>query len=192
MILRILMETFTEIFHMNKTPTFFSFLLPALLVIVSIASAQPGNDKTKGDPQHRPNTLQYVTGVLMVDMSAKGGVDFSADATAGASNIQLNVGDSHNMTLTAKDKNNNIIRDWNVPSVGMATTVTIKNSTANTDSSAVSWDADPRNYSWAELSAKRPDGTIVPLTKVSDNVYTVPQDLFVDGVSIHRFLRFEG
>jgi hypothetical protein len=99
----------------------------------------------------------------------------------------MNVGETKCFTLTAKDKNNNIIRDWNVAGIGMATTLTIINSQANTDSSTVSWNADPQGYTWAEIVGKRQDGTIVPLTKLSDNTFSVPQDLFVDGIAIICF-----
>ncbi len=118
----------------------------------------------------------------------KGGLEFDHLAASERANVVLTVGEEKCFTLTAKDRNNNVIRDWNNPAVGVATTITIMNSQANTDSSTISWNADPLAYTWAELSAKRGDGTKVLLTKVTDNVYSIPQDLFEDGVATVCFI----
>jgi hypothetical protein len=125
-------------------------------------------------------TMSFRVGALMLAAAM-----CLASGIANAQNVQLNTGDSKKFSLTAKDKNNNVIRDWN--NVGQASTITVHNSSANSDSSRQSWDADPANYSWATVTAKMPDSSYAPLTQISDSVYSIPPGLFYDGVATIRF-----
>jgi hypothetical protein len=83
------------------------------------------------------------------------------------------VGEEVCFTLTAKDKNGNIIRSWK--NNGIATTLTLKGSTANTDTSTQSWNADPQGYSWAVINF---NGT--ELTRISANEWSIPATDFDD------------
>jgi hypothetical protein len=78
--------------------------------------------------------------------------------------------------LTAKDKNGNIIRDWDVKNID--TKLEIKNSTANTDTSTMTWNADPLGYSYAVITL---NGT--PLASPTPNEFTVPASAFVNGIA---------
>jgi hypothetical protein len=87
--------------------------------------------------------------------------------------IEKLVGEEACFTLTAKDKNGNIIRSWNTS--GNATTLTLRGSTANTDTSTQSWNADPQGYSWATISFNG-----VELTKITANEWSIPASDFDD------------
>lgn len=103
-----------------------------------------------------------------------GGVQFTANNVTG--DMQRLVGEEVCFTLTAKDENGNVIRSWD--QIGSPTTLTLHNSTANTDTSTQSWNADPEGYTWARLTH---NGT--ELTKISDNEWSIPETDFVDGVA---------
>lgn len=103
-----------------------------------------------------------------------GGVRFTGNTIAG--DVQRLVGEEVCFTLTAKDENGNVIRSWD--QIGQPTTLTLMNSTANTDTSTQSWNADPEGYSWAKLTH---NGT--ELTKISDNEWSIPETYFVDGMA---------
>ncbi len=103
-----------------------------------------------------------------------GGVQFITNNVAG--DIQRLVGEEVCFTLTAKDENGNVIRSWD--QVGSPVTLTLNNSTANTDTSMQSWNADPDGYTWAILTH---NGT--ELTKISDNEWSIPETDFVNGVA---------
>ena len=95
------------------------------------------------------------------------------------SNMEKIAGEEVCFTLTAKDKNGNVIRDWNRKNI--ATTLTLKYSanpatTANTDTSTKSWNADPLGYSFAqikyngvELPSPIPDEWTLDADKFDDN-----------------------
>ncbi|MBN1448646.1 MAG: T9SS type A sorting domain-containing protein [Bacteroidetes bacterium] len=102
------------------------------------------------------------------------GVQFSTNTILG--DIQRLVGEEVCFTLTAKDDNGNVIRSWD--QVGSPVTLTLVNSTANTDTSMQSWNADPEGYTWAILTH---NGT--ELTKISDNEWSIPETFFVDGMA---------
>ncbi len=104
----------------------------------------------------------------------KGGVRFDAVTMADITRL---VGEEVCFTLTARDENGNVIRSWN--DIGQPTTITLRNSTANTDSSNQSWSADPEGYSWARI--KHEGG--VELTKISADEWSIPETDFVDGVA---------
>lgn len=103
-----------------------------------------------------------------------GGVQFITNNVAG--DIQRLVGEEVCFTLTAKDENGNVIRSWD--QIGSPITLTLHNSTANTDTSTQSWNADPDGYTWAVITH---DGT--ELTKISDNEWSIPETDFVDGIA---------
>ena len=103
-----------------------------------------------------------------------GGVQFAGNTMTG--DIQRLVGEEVCFTLTAKDENGNVIRAWD--QIGQPTTLTLMNSTANTDTSTQTWNADPDGYSWAILTH---NGT--ELTKISDNEWSIPETYFVDGMA---------
>jgi len=101
----------------------------------------------------------------------EGGVQF---ATTLSSDMTVLVGEQVCFTLTARDENGNVIRSWD--QIGSPTTITLMNSTANTDTSTMSWSADPDDYSWAIVTHNG-----VELTKISDNEWSIPETYFVLG-----------
>jgi len=106
-----------------------------------------------------------------------GGVEIDpSDATA-SGDIDKVVGEEVCFTLIAKDDKGNIIRDWDVK--GQPTTLTIQGSTANTDTSMQTWDANPDGYTYAVI---KHSGQI--LTQVSDNEFSIPPDAFVNGIAV--------
>lgn len=107
-----------------------------------------------------------------------GGVEISP--MAGDPDINALVGEQVCFTLTARDENGNIIRDWDSPTKNNpATTLKLNGSTANTDTSQASWNGDPDGYTWALITQ---DGTV--LTAVSADEWSIPASAFKDGVAI--------
>ncbi|MFZ1729505.1 MAG: T9SS type A sorting domain-containing protein [Bacteroidota bacterium] len=107
-----------------------------------------------------------------------GGVEI--DPMAGDPDINALVGEEICFTLTARDENGNIIRDWDSPSKNNpATTLKLNGSTANTDTSQASWNSDPDGYTWALITQ---DGTA--LTSIGPNEWSIPASAFKDGVAI--------
>ncbi len=94
---------------------------------------------------------------------------------------QYTAGDSVSIVLTAKDGSGNIITDWD--QTGTNAILTLHNSTANTDTSNRSWNADPIGYSWAMVYH---DGQ--PLTQISDYQWNMPPALFTDGTAELTFV----
>ncbi len=122
----------------------------------------------------RPHEL--IGGPFRVNLTKldQGGVEI--EPSAGSPNINKIAGEQICFTLTAKDKNGNVIRDWDRK--GQATTLTLKGSTANTDTSAQTWNADPNGFSYAVITH---NGT--NLTSISANEFSIPASAFVDGVA---------
>jgi hypothetical protein len=87
--------------------------------------------------------------------------------------IEKMVGEEVCFTLTARDKNGNVIRSWKTS--GNATTLTLRGSSANTDTSTQSWNDDPLGYSWATITFNG-----VELTKISANEWSIPASDFDD------------
>lgn len=122
----------------------------------------------------RPHELASRWFNLNLTKLDKGGVEISA--TAADPDIDKMVGEEVEFTLTAKDANGNIIRDWNIK--GVPVTLTLKGSTANTDSSSRSWNADQLGYTWAVITN---NGT--NLTQAGPNDFVIDPSAFVDGVA---------
>ncbi len=114
-----------------------------------------------------------------VAYAQQGGLDFSVSNGSGnstTSTIEKIAGEEVCFTLTAKDANGNIRRDWNT--TGNATTLTLKYSsnpatTANTDTSMQSWSADPLDFSWAQMLHNG-----LELAKISADEWTIPATAF--------------
>jgi hypothetical protein len=107
-----------------------------------------------------------------------GGVEISP--MAGDPDINALVGEQVCFTLTARDENGNIIRDWDSPDKNSpATTLKLNGSTANTDTSQASWNGDPEGYTWALITQ---DGTV--LTSVGPEEWSIPASAFKDGIAI--------
>ena len=107
----------------------------------------------------------------------QGGVEIDpSDATA-SGDIDKVAGEEVCFTLIAKDDQNQIIRDWDI--TGTPTTLTIKGSTANTDTSSQTWDANPDGYSYAVI---KHNGQI--LTMVNPDEFSIPPSAFVNGVAV--------
>ena len=107
-----------------------------------------------------------------------GGVEISP--MAGDPDINALVGEELCFTLTAKDENGNIIRDWDSPSKNNpATILKLDGSTANTDTSQGSWNADPNGYSYALITK---DGT--ELTPIPPDEWSIPASEFKDGIVV--------
>jgi hypothetical protein len=107
----------------------------------------------------------------------QGGVEIDpSDATA-SGDIDKVVGEEICFTLIAKDDQGQIIRDWDI--TGQPTTLTIQGSTANTDTSQQTWDANPEGYTYAVI---KHNGQI--LTAISDNEFSIPPSAFVNGVAV--------
>ncbi len=147
---------------MNRRTTFFALALLPMLVFATLATAQQRSDNT------RHTVLNSSSGGALL-VGQGGGVGF--DQSHRLLDIDKLVGEEVCFTLTAKDQNGNVIRSWNVN--GNPTTITLKGSDANTDSSTRSWNADPDGYSWARLTH---NGT--PLTQVGPNEWSIPNTDF--------------
>jgi len=107
----------------------------------------------------------------------QGGVEFEAQY-AGTPDINKLVGEEVCFDIVAKDKNGNVIRDWDSPMKNSpVVTLIFKNSDANTDSSKQSWNADPDGFTWAKVTFNG-----VPLTydPAKDEFYIEPSK-FVEG-----------
>ena len=74
-------------------------------------------------------------------------------------------------TLIAKDKLGNVIRSWNT--TGSPTTLNLKNSAANTDTSTRTWNADPLGYSFATITHNG-----VTLRQAGPNEWSIPNTEF--------------
>jgi hypothetical protein len=108
-----------------------------------------------------------------------GGVEIDpSDATA-SGDIDKVVGEEVCFTLVAKDDNDQIIRDWDI--TGTPTTLTIQGSTANTDTSDQTWDANPDGYSYAVI---KHSGQILTQDPADPNSFTIPPSAFVNGVAV--------
>lgn len=107
-----------------------------------------------------------------------GGVEI--DPVLADPEINALVGEVLCFTLTARDDNGNIIRDWNSPDKNSpATSLILRNSTANTDSSSQSWNGDPEGFSFALITF---EGN--PLTQIDDSTWSVPASAFRDGIAV--------
>jgi hypothetical protein len=128
----------------------------------------------------QPHSL--VSNIYRVNLTKldQGGVEI--DPMSADPDINKVAGEEIVFVLTAKDKNGNIIRDWDRK--GQATTLTIKNSTANTDTSTQSWNSDPTGYSWAIIY----DANGQPLTNISADEFSIPATAFVDGVATIKII----
>jgi hypothetical protein len=122
----------------------------------------------------RPHELVSRSFRLNLTKLDVGGVEI--DPMAADPDIDKTVGEEVEFTLTAKDKNGNIIRDWDIK--GVPVTLTITGSTANTDSSNQSWNSDPLGYSWAVITHGGQN-----LTQAGPNEFSIPPTAFVDGVA---------
>jgi len=128
----------------------------------------------------RPHEL--VSNVFRLNLTKldQGGVEI--DPMSSDPDINKIAGEGVDFVLTARDKNGNIIRDWNIK--GQATTLTLRNSTANTDSSTQSWNNDPLGYTWAVIY----DANGQPLTTISADEFSIPASAFIDGVAHIRII----
>jgi hypothetical protein len=107
-----------------------------------------------------------------------GGVEI--EPMSGDPDINALVGEELCFTLTARDENGNIIRDWDSPDKNNpATELVLQNSFANTDSSKASWNSDPNGYTWALITF---NGN--PLTQIDDSTWSIPANAFKDGVAV--------
>lgn len=122
----------------------------------------------------RPHEL--IGGPYRVNLTKldQGGVEI--DPMAGDPDIEKIAGEQVCFKLTAKDKNGNIIRDWDQK--GQATTITIKGSLANTDTSMNSWSSDPLGYTFAVITSNGNQ-----LTAISADEFSIPASEFVNGVA---------
>ncbi len=125
----------------------------------------------------RPHICSAGPNRLILTKLDQGGIEIDPAATA--SDINKLTGEEVCFTLTAKDKNGNVIRDWDRN--GQDVTLELNNSTANTDTSAQSWNSDPDGYTWAVIKDK--DGNILAAVPSVDNKWTLPKDVFVNGVT---------
>jgi hypothetical protein len=91
------------------------------------------------------------------------------------SNATYTVGEEVPITLTARDSLGNVITDYNL--TGEPITLTLLNSTANTDTSLQSWNNDSWGYTWAYFQH---DSLV--LNQISDNEFYIKPSLFIDGV----------
>lgn len=107
------------------------------------------------------------------------GSGIEIDPAAGAPDIQKLTGEDACFTVTAKDKNGNVVRNWNT--AGVPVSLKLTNSTANTDTSAKSWNVDPKAYSWAIIKDK--NGNTLSLAAGKQDEWILPPSLFVDGVT---------
>jgi len=106
-----------------------------------------------------------------------GGVEFAAQY-AGTPDINKLVGEEICFDLVAKDKNGNVIRDWDSPlKSNPVTTLIFKNSLANTDTSTQTWNSDPDGYTWAKITY---NGQPLTYDPTKDEFY-IEASKFVEG-----------
>jgi hypothetical protein len=144
----------------------------------------PDSTALNGDTSRwSPTSCQphwIVSGPFRLNLTKLKGGGVEIDPMAGDPDINVKVGEEVCFTLTARDENGNIIRDWDSPSKNNpATTLTLVGSDANTDSSQASWNADPEGYTFALITQ---DGQA--FTQISDNEWSVPASAFKDGIAI--------
>ncbi|MCB2204867.1 T9SS type A sorting domain-containing protein [bacterium] len=143
----------------------------------------PDSTALNGDTSRwSPTSCQphwIVSGPFRLNLTKLKGGGVEIDPIAGDPDINAKVGEEVCFTLTARDENGNIIRDWDSPSQNNpATELTLNGSFANTDTSTVSWNADPDGYTYALISQ---DGTA--LTQINDSTWSIPASAFTDGVA---------
>jgi hypothetical protein len=125
----------------------------------------------------QPHILMSNNFKLNLTKLDQGGVEFEAQY-AGTPDINKLVGEEICFDLVAKDKNGNVIRDWDAATKNSPViTLIFKNSDANTDTSKQSWNADPDGYSWARITYNGQPLTYDPTT---DEFYIEPSK-FVEG-----------
>jgi hypothetical protein len=125
----------------------------------------------------QPHILASNTFHLNLTKLDNGGIEFDSQY-AGTPDINKLVGQQICFDLVAKDKNGNIIRDWDSPiKANPVTTLVFKNSTANTDTSKQSWSADPLGFSWANITY---NGKPLTYDPIKDEFY-IPASDFVEG-----------
>jgi hypothetical protein len=107
-----------------------------------------------------------------------GGIEIDPSDVTASGDIDKVVGEEVCFTLIAKDANDQVIRDWDV--VGNPTTLTIQGSTANTDTSDQTWDANPDGYTYAVI---KHNGMILTQDPANPNQFTIPPSAFVNGVA---------
>ncbi|GEM_PF-4189067 len=119
------------------------------------------------------NTVKTLTGICIAVVLALspilvfatgGGISFDSQTMV----ITKVVGEEVELTLTARDKNSNIIRGWNT--VGTDITLTVKGSTAENDN-------NPKTVT------KIFDINHNLLTSTGPDTWILPRDVFVDGVT---------
>jgi hypothetical protein len=147
----------------------------SLLVIFTLAMAAPAVLKSQTTDRQSGGTFIIVKapGDVPITVPETGSLMEFHSAGTRMLDIDKKVGEEACFTLTAKDKNGNVIRSWNTS--GNATTLTLKNSQANTDSSTQSWNADPEGYTWAKIMFNG-----VELTTISANEWSIPASMFDD------------
>ncbi|MBL0174202.1 MAG: T9SS type A sorting domain-containing protein [Ignavibacteria bacterium] len=107
-----------------------------------------------------------------VDISASGNnASGLGIVNTSVADIDKIAGEEVCFTLTAKDKNGNVIRSWNTS--GNPTILKLNNSTANSDTSTRTWNSDPLGYSFATITHNG-----VPLTQSGPHEWSVPATEF--------------
>ncbi|MDH7515509.1 MAG: T9SS type A sorting domain-containing protein [Bacteroidota bacterium] len=154
-----------------------TFLLVFLPAFLHAQNQGGGGDR---NATHRVTLNRWVSPAVPAERHLD--TPFAGEGTIGAAfertdallDIDRMVGEPVCFTLTAKDKNGNVIRSWNT--TGLPTTLTLVGSSANTDSSTQSWNDDPLAYSWATITLEGGGA----LTQISPNEWSVPASAFND------------
>ena len=97
--------------------------------------------------------------------------------------VQATAGDTISITLRARDSNGNPVRSWRTS--GTPTTIRLVGSTANTDTSSRTWNADPFGFSFATVL----DANRVRFQQSAPDEWLIPSTEFdTAGVCIIRFV----
>jgi hypothetical protein len=99
--------------------------------------------------------------------------DAGIEGNSHLTDLEKKVAEKAYFTLTARDNNGNVIRGWN--RMGLTIALLVKNSTANSDTSARSWNADPLAYSWYTVACDT-----LSLIAPPDTVFLLPATAFDD------------
>ena len=177
--IKIIWRVYTKDFNVNDDRPMETVEFPFLEGIWPNPADALNGDTSRWSPTScQPHWIRSNDFRLALTKLKGGGVEI--EPMAGDPDINALVGEEICFTLTARDENGNIIRDWDSPDKNSpATELVLQNSFANTDTSRGSWNADPNGYTYAYITK---DGT--KLLQIDDSTWSIPASAFKDGVAI--------
>ncbi len=176
---KIIWRVYTKDFNVNDTRPMETVEFPFKEGIFTNPVDALNGDTSRWSPTAcQPHWIRSNDFRLNMTKLKGGGVEI--EPMAGDPDINALVGEVLCFTLTARDENGNIIRDWDSPDKNSpATELVLQNSYANTDTSTVSWNSDPEGFTFALITF---NGT--ELTKINDSTWSIPASAFKDGIAV--------